>query len=111
MSTRIRRDAQSLRRHPRTASQVQAARGFGNKPLYAEIFALASDGWKLLPHCSSTWMTQLAHPRGDDDRAVFGFPLELALESVGPPTSSRPPVTLFMSVMTLEGMSRHSQAR
>ena len=44
---------------------------------------------------------------GSEQVAVFGFPIELLLESVGVPTSARPPLTLFLSVMSIDRWERH----
>ena len=40
---------------------------------------------------------------------VFGFPLELAAESDGPPSATRPPLSLFLSVISRDVHERSTQ--
>ena len=87
---------------------LQAAEGFGPAPLYVQYFAHAAPGWRLAPGCVATAITQKSAVRGDTQRAVLSFPIELTLESDGAPTAARPPLTLFFSVNTLDAFGRHT---
>ena len=92
---------------PRRAARVhylielESACGFGPRSLYVAYYALAAPGWRLLPHCVASAVTQTSEVRGDDQRAVLCFPIELTLESDGAPVDARPPLSLFFSICLL----------
>ena len=67
---------------------LDSASGFDADSLYVAYYALAAPGWKLLPDCAASAVTQTSYVRALDQRAVLGFPIELALESEGPPTAA-----------------------
>ena len=70
---------------------TQAATLCGQAPLYVQYFAHAAPGWRLLPHCTPSAISQTSVVRGEARRAVLGFPLELSLESTGAPQGAPPP--------------------
>ena len=37
---------------------IEAAQGFGTAPLYVQYFAHAAPGWRLLPECTPTAISQ-----------------------------------------------------
>ena len=88
--------------------EITSALGFGPNPLYVAYYSLAAPGWKLLPHCVASAITQTSAVVGADECAVFGFPIELSLESDGPPTAPRPPLSLFFSVVSRDAHERMS---
>ena len=88
--------------------EIESARGFGPNPLYIAYYALAANGWTLAPSCLATAVTQTSKVRGEDERAVFGFPIELTVESDGPPTAARPPLSLFLSIVSRDAHERLS---
>ena len=88
---------------------LDSASGFDADSLYVAYYALAAPGWKLLPNCAASAVTQTSHVRALDQRAVLGFPIELALESEGPPTAARPPLSLFFSVVSRDMHERMAQ--
>jgi hypothetical protein len=100
---------------PRKAARVVhfielvSAEGFGPVPLYIAYYALAAPGWRLLPHCVASAVTQTSIVHGAHQRAVFGFPIELALESDGPPSAARPPLSLFLSIVSRDAHERMTQ--
>ena len=71
---------------------IEAAQGFGTAPLYVQYFAHAAPGWRLLPECTPTAISQTSAVRGEARRAVLAFPLELSLESISEPQDARPPL-------------------
>ena len=88
---------------------LDSASGFDADSLYVAYYALAAPGWKLLPDCAASAVTQTSYVRALDQRAVLGFPIELALESEGPPTAARPPLSLFFSVVSRDLHERMAQ--
>ena len=88
--------------------EVVSTSGFGDAPHYVQFYALAANGWRVAPKCIVNAVTQTSSVRGSEQVAVFGFPIELLLESVGTPTSARPPLTIFFSVMSIDRSARHS---
>lgn len=89
--------------------ELESASGFGPRSLYVAYYALAAPGWKLLPHCVASAVTQTSEVRGDEQRAVLCFPIELTLESDGPPTEARPPLSLFFSIVSRDAHDRMTQ--
>ena len=89
--------------------QLDSATAFSADVLFVAYYALAAPGWTLMPNCQATAVTQVSYVRGADERAVFGFPIELVLESDGPPTSARPPLSLFFSVTSRDLHERMTQ--
>jgi len=89
--------------------ELESASHFDTNALYVAYYALAAPGWKLLPHCVASAVTQTSYVSGADGRAVLGFPIELSLESEGPPTAARPPLSLFFSVVSRDVHERMTQ--
>ena len=86
--------------------ELTSCHGFGPNPLYVVYYALAAPGWRLLPHCVASAVTQTSKVVGRDAKAVLGFPMEFSLESDGPPTAARAPLSLFLSVMSHDAHDR-----
>jgi hypothetical protein len=86
--------------------ELDSCHGFGPNPLYVVYYALASPGWRLLPHCVASAVTQTSKVVGPQHRAVLGYPLDLALESDGAPTSARAPLSLFLSIISRDAHER-----
>ena len=90
--------------------EIESARHFEASSLYLAYYALAAPGWTLMPHCIASSLTQTSMVSSDDEqRAVFGFPVELTLESDGAPASSRPPLSLFFAVLSRDMHERMTQ--
>ena len=88
---------------------LESVSGFDANAVYVAYYALAAPGWRLLPHCVASAVTQTSYVRGDAARAVLSFPMELTVESDGPPTAARPPLSLFFSVISRDVHERMSQ--
>ena len=60
------------RKHARLHYMInlETARGFGPNPIYIVYYALAVPGWKLLPHCTASAVTQTSNVRGEEELAV-----------------------------------------
>ena len=52
-----------------------------------------------------------SYVEGVEERAVLSFPLELVVESDGPPTSARPPLSLFFAINSRDIHDRMTQVR
>ena len=59
-----------------------------------------------MPHCTASAVSQTSVSVGREQRAVFSFPIDLALESDGPPKEARPPLSLFLSVIARDAHER-----
>ena len=90
-------------------AELESAQGFGPHPLYVAYFALAAPGWRLLGQCTASAVTQTSRVAGPEQKAVLSFPMELVLESEGPPTSARPPLSLFFSIVSRDAHERMTQ--
>jgi Meckel syndrome type 1 protein len=89
--------------------ELESASGFGPSSLYIVYYALAAPGWRLLPHCTASAITQTSRVRGREQRAVLGFPIDISVESDGPPTEARPPLSLFLSICSRDMHERMTQ--
>ncbi len=87
--------------------EIESADNFGETPLYIAWYALAAPGWRLMPGCAPSAVTQTSYTAGEEQRAVFGFPLELNVESDAEPNAARPPLSLFFVVLNFDSWGRH----
>ena len=98
------------RKHARLHYMInlETARGFGPNPVYIAYYALAAPGWTLKQSCVASAVTQTSLVRGAEELAVFDFPIELVVESDGPPQTARPPLSIFFSVVSRDAHERMS---
>mmetsp|Transcript_63181 Transcript_63181/g.188118 ORF Transcript_63181/g.188118 Transcript_63181/m.188118 type:complete len:255 (+) Transcript_63181:38-802(+) len=87
--------------------EIVRSSGFGTAPHYVQFYALSAAGWHIRPKCVVNAVTQTSSVRGRGDEAVFGFPIDVTMQSEGVPSSARPPLTLFFSIMSVDVWERH----